>query len=98
MAAWRTAPAPSMTQASPGTCTPGTSGGNPQEGGEGGYALAGKVEKAGMWVSDNVSFVKNGLNRQILDGKGRGKLENIQQNNVRQSVKNFEKKLNSGGK
>ena len=101
LAAWRTAPAPSMTETPPGRSTPGpsvcrTRGGG---GGEGGITLAGKGVQAGMGVSENVCFEnKNGSNKQILDEKGGGVSEKIQQTNVRQSVQFFEKKLNSGGK
>ena len=100
LTAWRTAPAPSMTKAPPGTSTTGPSVCRTRgEGGEGGIALADKGVKAGMRVSENVCFEnKNGSNKQILDGNGGGVFENIRQTNVRQSVKVFEKKWNSGGK
>ena len=62
--------------------------------------MAGKGVKAGMGMNENVCFGnKNGSKEQILDGKGGGVVENIQQTNVRQSVLvNCDKKEGEGKK
>ena len=72
-------------------------GDSPQEGGEGGYAVAGKVGQAGKCENENVSLSKYGKYRQALDRIG-GEGGNLQQNNVRGNVETIGGKMGLGGR